>query len=45
MGGAPYTVCLLMQVAKLEMSHVLQGNKTKTYRCRCDRLSVSIADD
>ena len=27
--GAPYTVCLLIWVAKLETSHVLQSNKTK----------------
>ena len=29
MSGDPYTVCLLIWVAKLEMSHVLQSNKTK----------------
>ena len=27
MCGAPYTVCLLILVAKLETSHVLQSNK------------------
>ena len=40
--GAPYTVCLLSWVAKLETSHVLQSNKNKTYRGRWERLSVSI---
>ena len=35
-------VYVLIWVAKLETSHVLQGNKNKTYRGRWDRLSVSI---
>ena len=39
MSGDPYTICLLIWVAKLETSHVLQSNKNKTYR---GRLSVSI---
>ena len=34
--------CLLIWVAKIETSHVLQSNKNKTYRGHCDRLSVSI---
>ena len=42
MCAAPYTVCLLIWVAKPETSHVLQGNKNKTYRGHCDRLSVHI---
>ena len=42
MCGTPYNICLLTWVANLETSHVLQGNKNKTYRGRCDRLSVSI---
>ena len=42
MCGVSYTKCLLIWVAKLETSHVLQGNKNKTYRGRYDRLSVSI---
>ena len=29
MCGVSYTVCLLIWVAKLETSHVLQGNKKK----------------
>ena len=33
MCGAPYTVCLLIAVAKPETSHVLQSNKNKTYQC------------
>ena len=44
MCGAPYTICLLTWVAKLETSHVLQSNKNKTYRGRGDRLSVSIVN-
>ena len=40
--GDPYNVCLLIWVAKLETSHVLQSNKNKSYRGRSDRLSVSI---
>ena len=44
MCGAPYNICVLIWVAKLETSHVLQGNKNKTYRGCCDRLSVSIED-
>ena len=40
--ATPYSVCLLIRVAKLETSYVLQGNKTKTYRGRCDCLTVSI---
>ena len=40
--GSPYTICLLVLLAKLATSHVLQGNKNKTYRGRCKRLSVSI---
>ena len=35
-------ICLLIWVAKLGTSHVLQSNKNKTYRGRWDRLSVSI---
>ena len=42
MCGDPYNVCLLIWVAKLETSHVLQSNKDKSYRGRSDRLSVSI---
>ena len=42
MCGAPYNICVLIWVAKLETSIVLQGNKNKTYRGRWDRLSVSI---
>ena len=38
----PYTVCLLIWVAKLEMSRVLQSNKNKTWRGRCYHLSVSM---
>ena len=34
MCAAPYTVCLLFWVAKLETSHVLQSNKNKWYRGR-----------
>ena len=30
--GAPYTVCLLIWVAKLESLHVLQSNKNNNYR-------------
>ena len=40
--GSPYTICLLFLLAKLATSHVLQGNKNKTYRGRGKRLSVSI---
>ena len=40
--GDPYNVCLLIWVAKLETSHVLQSNKNKTYRGHCAHLSVSI---
>ena len=43
MCGDPYNICLLIWVAKLETSHVLQSNKNKSYRGRSDRLSVSIA--
>ena len=43
MCGDPYNVYLLIWVAKLETSHVLQSNKNKSYRGRSDRLSVSIA--
>ena len=42
--GDPYNVCLLIWVAKLETSHVLQSNKNKSYRGRSDRLSVSIVN-
>ena len=35
--GAPYTVCLLIWVAKLETSHVLLSKK-KTYRGHCKHL-------
>ena len=42
MCGDPYNICLLIWVAKLETSHVLQSNKNKSYRGRSDRLSVSI---
>ena len=45
MCGDPYNVCLLIWVAKLETSHVLQSNKNKIYRGRSDRLSVSIDVD
>ena len=38
----PYNVCLLIWDAKLEMSHVYQSNKIKSYRGRSDRLSASI---
>ena len=38
----PYSVCLLIWVAKLEMSHVLQSNKNKTFRGCCDRLSPGV---
>ena len=41
MCGNPYNVYLLIWVAKLEMSHVLQSNKNKSYRGRSDRFSVS----
>ena len=34
-------VYLLIWVAKLETSHVLQSNKNKSYRANSDRLSVS----
>ena len=36
----PFVYCFLL--AKLATSHVLQGNKNKTYRGRGKRLSVSI---
>ena len=42
MCGDPYNICLLICLAKLETSHVLQSNKSKSYRGRSDRLSVSI---
>ena len=42
MCGDPFNICLLIWVAKLEMSHVLQSNKIKSYRGRSDRFSVSI---
>ena len=42
MCGDPYNICLLIWVAKLETSHVLQSNKNKSYRGHSDRLSVSI---
>ena len=42
MCGDPFNICLLIWVAKLEMSHVLQSNKIKSYRGRSDRLSVYI---
>ena len=34
--------CVLVLLAKLATSHVLQGNKIKTYRGRGKRLSLSI---
>ena len=40
--GDPYTVCFLNWAAKYATSHVLQSNKNKIYRGRCDCLSVSI---
>ena len=39
---APHNVCLLIWIVKLETSHVLQGNKNKTFRGRCDRFPVYI---
>ena len=39
----PYTTCLLVLLAKLATSHVLQSNKNKTFRGRGKRLTVSIA--
>ena len=42
--SGPNTICLLIWVAKLETSHVLQSNKNKTYRGRSDRVSVSITN-
>ena len=38
----PYTTCLLVLLAKLATSHVLQSNKNKTYRGRGKHLLVSI---
>ena len=43
--ATPYYIYLLIWVAKLERSHVLQSNKNKSYRGRSDRLSVSIGDE
>ena len=39
---APYTVCLLIWVAKLETSHVLQSNKNITYRGCFERFLLSM---
>ena len=41
----PYNLCLLIWVAKLETSHVLQSNKNKIYRGGSDCLSVSISQN
>ena len=40
--GDPYTVYLLIWVAKHATSHMLQSIKNNNYRGRSDHLSVSI---
>ena len=37
----PYTICLVIWVAKLDLSHLLQSNKNQTYRGRWERFLVS----
>ena len=41
--GDPYTVYLLIWVAKHATSHMLQSNKNNNYRWHCNRLIISCA--